>query len=397
MGLATKARRVVFMIGAALLFPPAGFSDDVAAGIMVFACDTSMEITIPPSTTACLNGADTLAFGTNGLVTFAGYLEEGTHSIEVTTAATGYLLRQSPSDPNAINDPYSDYGNPRYVEISTATNFTAIGYQFDPFVTASAVVRDAWTMERLENTAIEFIFEGTTGAEITKAKYPSTAVYASNWVSNVAGDFPTNTIMYLHDYAIRLTRPGYESFRENDVITNASPGDAFDLGTFFLQPVDTNNNLIGDEWETLYFGSGSNVEADADADHDGMSNRDEYVAGTNPTNQQSYLWLMPISSSNRLELAWYTKPDRTYRISGTPHLCSDEWVQVGGPWEATNGQTEMVWTEANLNLSWNSNYRVEVVPCWHSNTNQILVNTNRPYHSGGGTNTWDGGLPPLPQ
>ncbi|MFA7256943.1 MAG: hypothetical protein WC047_05155, partial [Kiritimatiellales bacterium] len=106
----------------------------------------------------------------------------------------------------------------------------------------------------------------------------------------------------------------------------------------------------------------------------------------------SFLGATYAFSSNTLVLTWNTESWRTYRISGNTQLVTGEWVQVAGSWEATNGQTEMSWTETNLDLSWNSNYRVDVMPCTWQGTNQVLVNTNSPYSGdGGGTN-----LPPLP-
>ena len=49
--------------------------------------------------------------------------------------------------------------------------------------------------------------------------------------------------------------------------------------------VDTNSNGIPDLWETQMFGIGSlNQSADGDPDGDGLSNLQEYLAGTDPTN-----------------------------------------------------------------------------------------------------------------
>jgi hypothetical protein len=46
----------------------------------------------------------------------------------------------------------------------------------------------------------------------------------------------------------------------------------------------------------------------------------------------------------------------------------------------------MSWVETNLHLSWNSNYRIEVVPCDWQGTNQVLINTNGWGGGSGGTN-----------
>jgi len=395
MGLATKTGRLLLLVGMGLSCP-SGLFGDFAGEIMVFAWDSNSGESPPPATTATLNEAEIQSFGTNYLTTFSGYYDTGIYTVEVATEANGYLLRQSPGDPDAVNDPDSDYGNPRYVEISPATNFVPVSFMFDPVVTVSAVVRDAWTMERLEGVAIEFVGKTGANAGLVYSEYPWDASYATQWSSDAEGSFPTNTILYLDDYDLQITRSGYELFVSSNVITNASAGDELDIETLFLHPIDNNTNQIADAWETLYFGSGSNVVADADADGDDMGNRDEYVAGTDPTNWHSCLWVEPISGSNSFHLAWHTESDRTYRICGTTNLCADTWVQVAGTWEATNGQVEMFWAETNHNLSWHNNYRIEVVPCWWQGTNQILIRTNDWPTSGSGTNTWPDGPPPLP-
>ena len=387
-----KTARLAFFTGMALSIPITGFSE-VAGVIQVFAYDSSSAASPPPSATATLDGIEDLSYGTNQMVAFSGYYEEGMHTVEVATASNGYLPRQSPTDPNAVNDPDSDYGNPRRVSISEAESTPYAVFLFDPVVTATGVVRDGWTMERLAEVDIEFIWEGPAGS-IVKRKYPSNASYATHWVTDAAGGFPADTILYVHDYDLSLEKTGYESLYSSNVIANAAAGDSFDFGTLYLYPVDANTNQISDAWETAFFGS--SVLADADADGDGMSNMDEYVAGTDPTNGYHHLWLEAIPATNGLALAWYTEPDRTYCVSGTTNLYSNDWVQVGGPWEATSNQSEMVWVETNLDLSWNSNYRIDVVPCSWMGTNSVLINTNQPYSSGGGTNTWPGGGPPIP-
>jgi len=384
-----KGYCIVLIVKLGLFFLP---QQGLGVGhIVVHAADSSATGAPPPLTEVNLDANTTQAAGTNEWITFSN-LASGIHTVEVATAASGYLLRESPTDPNAVKDPNSIYGNPRFIEV--LDNQSAYpSFLFDPVITVSAVVRDAWTMERLDNAAIEFVFEGSAGS-VSVFKYPWTASYATNWTSNIEGAFPINTILYLDDYDLNIDRAGYELFTSNNVITNAAAGAEINLGTLFLYPIDNNTNQIADTWEANYFGAGSNVVADADADGDGVGNLDEYIAGTDPTNGYSFLWVESIPGSNEFHLAWYTEPDRTYIVSGTTNLTADTWVQVGGTWEATNGQVEMFWTETNLNWSWNNNYRVEVVPCWWHGTNTVLINTNYPYSTGSGTN-WPGG-PPLP-
>ena len=62
--------------------------------------------------------------------------------------------------------------------------------------------------------------------------------------------------------------------------------------------VDTDTNGLPDWWELQYFGHLTGTDPNADADHDGMSNLAEWLAGTNPTNASSCLRLIAIPSNN---------------------------------------------------------------------------------------------------
>ncbi|MBN2163122.1 MAG: hypothetical protein JXR25_02530 [Pontiellaceae bacterium] len=364
--------------------------------ILVYARSSTNGQAPPPLTSALLNGGNSRGFGTNDLVTYTGSFETGLYAVEVSSVAEGYVLRQSTTDPNALNDPYSAFGNPRYVAMSEGTNATFVSFQFDPVITAAAGVRDAWTMQKLEHAAVAFEYRTTGGATVAVGKYPWSAEYATNWTTDVTGRFPANTILYLADYDLTVSKSGYLPYNEINIITNAAPGDAYNLGTVFLEPEDSNTNRIADAWEVLYFGTGSSVSTNADPDGDGMDNRSEYVAGTDPTNALSCLQVeSSVISNGFFELRWNVEPDHTYIVCGTTNLCADSWVQIGGPWEAAPDQYEMVWVETNTDLSWNNLYRVEVVSSWWLGTNQTLINTNRPAPPSGGGGVYTNG-PPIP-
>lgn len=52
---------------------------------------------------------------------------------------------------------------------------------------------------------------------------------------------------------------------------------------------DTDGDGIPDSWEAQYFGGVTNCDASANADADPLTNWEEYIADTNPTNDTSYL------------------------------------------------------------------------------------------------------------
>lgn len=393
MKLSMLARGIIMGVGIVAL-QPLNTKGDVARDIHVYASDTTMSSSPPPNTTATWAGSETLAYGSNDMVTFSGLFTPGVYTLEVESAAAGYVPRPSLTDPNAINDPDSEYGNPRNVTIEEELGVIPLRFRFDPVFEVAAEVRDAWTMERIEGASISFTLAGPSGP-IVVDRYPHSATYAVPWVTDAEGAFPSNIIINLWDsFDLEVTADGYEPHSIDNVISNPAPGDLFDLATLYLAPVDLNTNQIADAWEESYFGVGANVVPGDDADLDGVSNLDEYISGTDPTNWFNCLWIEMTTHSNQIDFVWDAEKDRTYCVQGTTNLVSGEWLQVGGPWETTNGQLEMSWSETNMALSWNSSYRVEVVPTWWSGTNHVLINTNRPAPPTGGVTSTNG--PPLP-
>jgi autotransporter-associated beta strand protein len=77
------------------------------------------------------------------------------------------------------------------------------------------------------------------------------------------------------------------------------------------------------KWQITYFGSTNNPlgEPDADADGDRMSNYEEFLAGTNPTNSASLLKIMSATPQmNDIAITWKTAGPRTNVIQATSSL-----------------------------------------------------------------------------
>ena len=90
--------------------------------------------------------------------------------------------------------------------------------------------------------------------------------------------------------------------------TNSEPRPveaALDLGAY--ESTDANGNGIEDNWERRYFGSLTNTNgaATADPDHDGVNNKQEYMADTDPTNSASFLAFNALLRTNGgTRLSW---------------------------------------------------------------------------------------------
>jgi subtilisin family serine protease len=84
--------------------------------------------------------------------------------------------------------------------------------------------------------------------------------------------------------------------------------------------VDSDGNGLPDWWELEYFGHLTGTDPNADADHDGMSNLEEWLAGTNPTNAASSLRLNLLPVSNGFMLDWPSVAGKTYLLERSTNL-----------------------------------------------------------------------------
>lgn len=80
--------------------------------------------------------------------------------------------------------------------------------------------------------------------------------------------------------------------------------------------VDTDLNGLPDWWEQQYFGHLTGTGTNADPDHDGLNNLEEFLAGTNPTNASSNLGvkILSVSKSNTVTVAWASVAGKTYWV-----------------------------------------------------------------------------------
>ena len=86
--------------------------------------------------------------------------------------------------------------------------------------------------------------------------------------------------------------------------------------------VDTDTNGLPDWWELQYFNHLTGTDPNADADHDGMSNLAEWLAGTNPTNAASCLRLTLLlpANTNGVVLRWPSVAGKVYRLERATNL-----------------------------------------------------------------------------
>lgn len=88
---------------------------------------------------------------------------------------------------------------------------------------------------------------------------------------------------------------------------------------------------IPQEWMSAYFGGDIFAwpSPNADSDGDGASNKDEFMAGTDPTDKNSILRQSLDSTPQGFFLKWNTQPGLIYQVQTSADM--GPWSNVGGP------------------------------------------------------------------
>jgi hypothetical protein len=113
-------------------------------------------------------------------------------------------------------------------------------------------------------------------------------------------------------------------------------------------------------WLSRYFSAAQladpSVSGDnADPDHDGATNREEFLAGTDPTDLASVL---KATARTAPVVSWSSVTNTTYRVLRSPSLESPNWTALNPLVTATNSTSMFI----DLEAPGQAYYRVEVVP-----------------------------------
>jgi hypothetical protein len=87
---------------------------------------------------------------------------------------------------------------------------------------------------------------------------------------------------------------------------------------------DSDGDGLPDAWETNHFGNLTAVNGTADSDGDGMINRDEFSAGTNPTNALSVLKIT-LTTTNQGVLQFVAQTNLGYTVQYRTNVHSAFW------------------------------------------------------------------------
>jgi len=164
---------------------------------------------------------------------------------------------------------------------------------------------------------------------------PGNSTYAATWLdSTVAGVKGTASLGTL-----TITIPGSASTSAAYAIHfDHASGSPNGLASFQKRTVtglvtlsdrstSTYGDGIPDSWRLRYFGTVNNLlsQASADADGDGASNWQEYVAGTDPTDSSSVL---RAEASKNSIITWPSVLGKHYVIERSANLFNANWAPV---------------------------------------------------------------------
>jgi hypothetical protein len=146
--------------------------------------------------------------------------------------------------------------------------------------------------------------------------------------------FATVTNEVLNSHLSFLTLPNVQTTHAGSytvVLTNAAyptPGQLSPAGVLTVLP-DTDGDRTPDAWETEHGLDPANpADAALDNDQDGLSNRDEYAAGTDPNDPDSYLKVDRLEVDGSARIYFGAASNHTYTVQFKNTLSTDAWSRL---------------------------------------------------------------------
>jgi hypothetical protein len=135
------------------------------------------------------------------------------------------------------------------------------------------------------------------------------------------------TITGLHTSEFGGT-PAWPEFYTRDSVLGTPP--TLEIEGVAIRPDDSDNDGLPDDWEEAWFSSLAPT-AEEDSDLDGLSNRAEWIAGTDPKNASDTLAIRSVQRAidGATTITFQHAPARRYVIEHSNDLVS--WSQIENP------------------------------------------------------------------
>lgn len=123
---------------------------------------------------------------------------------------------------------------------------------------------------------------------------------------------------------------------------------------------DSDHDGMDDDWEMAYFGNLSH-DGTADTDGDGLTDYQEFLAGTNPIDNSSVLRCLAVATSaGGATVYWAAVPGRAYQIEYKNSIDDPNWATLIRSTTASNQTASVFDSDAGLNTQ--RFYRVIALP-----------------------------------
>ncbi|HSH16939.1 MAG TPA: hypothetical protein VLD18_12945, partial [Verrucomicrobiae bacterium] len=235
-------------------------------------------------------------------------------------------------DTNQVSDVYihSSWGGPQFPELAStelvSVNLAGTGAGNGPSTALGVSADERFIL--FHSLASDLVANDTNQLGdlfLRDLRTQTTLMLTAGLNGSTADGTSTRRAMFNRDG----TKVIFESYARN--LTGGDFNETRDVFTATLALPDSDGDGLPDSWELTWFGM-LDRDGGGDADGDGVSDRDEFIAGTSPINDTSVLAALPIQAGSGGEpvILWAAVPGRKYRVQYKDDFNEPGWATLPG-------------------------------------------------------------------